>query len=215
MNNLIDKPKSLRDPQERRSRLVRLGDPHISSLTHFVEKIRKETAFKREIPYFDPLDGGIYAQCLFLFEAPGPGAVDSGFISRDNPDETAKNFFELNQRAGLPRELTISWNVVPWYIGTGSKIRPATQVDIYSGKEYLFLLLSLLPQLKIIVLSGRKAQKVEPFIKECCSSITLLKMPHPSPMFINRSPDNKFQIMESLQYIKAHFVDHDASYMRI
>jgi hypothetical protein len=138
MNNGIDTPKSLRNPIAIQSRLARLFDPHISSLTHFVETIRKETGLNKEIPYFDPLDGGINAKCLFLFEAPGPRAVGSGFISRSNPDETAKNFFELNHQAGLPRELTISWNIVPWYIGTESKIRPANKKDIEEGKEYLF-----------------------------------------------------------------------------
>jgi hypothetical protein len=57
------------------------------------------------IPYFDPLDGGVGASVLFLLEAPGPRAVASGFISRDNPDETAKNFHEFNAAAGLARRL--------------------------------------------------------------------------------------------------------------
>lgn len=202
MNNGTDKPKSLRDPIAIQSRLAGLFDSHISSLTHFVETIRKETGLNNEIPYFDPLDGGIHAKCLFLFEAPGPRAVGSGFISRNNPDETAKNFFELNHQAGLPRKLTISWNIVPWYIGTRSKICPANKKDIEEGKEYLFRLLSLLPHLKIIVLSGRKAQKAETLMKGTCLAITLMKMPHPSPLFINNAPENKLQILRSLQDIK-------------
>ena len=40
------------------------------------------------IPHFDPLDGGSNAQVLFLMEAPGPKASASGFVSRNNPDET-------------------------------------------------------------------------------------------------------------------------------
>jgi hypothetical protein len=202
MNNEIDKPKSLRNPLAIQSRLAGIFDPHISPLTKFVETIRKETGLNKEIPYFDPLDGGINAKCLFLFEAPGPRAVVSGFISRNNPDGTAKNFFELNHQAGLPRELTISWNIVPWYIGTGSKIRPANKKDIEQGKEYLFRLLSLLPHLKVIVLSGRKAQKAETLMKETGLSITLMKMPHPSPLFINNDSENKFKILRLLQTIK-------------
>ena len=56
------------------SRLARIFEPHISPLTAFVEAIRKETGLVRKIPYFDPLDGGINAKCVFLFEAPGPPA---------------------------------------------------------------------------------------------------------------------------------------------
>jgi hypothetical protein len=53
------------------------------------------------------------AECLFLLEAPGGNAVE--FISRNNNDETAKNFFKLNTDANLPRMRTVSWNIVPWY----------------------------------------------------------------------------------------------------
>jgi hypothetical protein len=202
MNNGIDKPKSLRNATEIQSRLAGIFGPHILPLTTFVETIRKETRLNREIPYFDPLDGGINAKCLFLFEAPGPRAVYSGFISRNNPDESAKNFFELNHQASLPRELTISWNVVPWYIGTGTKIRPANKNDIDGGKKYLQDLLSLLPNLRIIVLGGRKAQKAEILITAGYPDITLMKMPHPSPLFVNNAPDNKFKILRILQAVK-------------
>lgn len=180
MNNDIDKPKSLRNPIAIQSRLAKIFEPHISPLTAFVETIRKETGLTKEIPYFDPLDGGINAKCLFLFEAPGPRAVDSGFISRNNPDESAKNFFELNQQADLPREITISWNIVPWYIGSGTKIRPANKHDIDEGKKYLFGFLSLLPDLKFIVLSGRKAQKAATLITAKYPKISIVRMPPPA-----------------------------------
>lgn len=202
MNNGIDKPKSLCNPIAIQSRLAGIFEPHISPLTTFVEKIRKDTGLKREIPYFDPLDGGINAKCLFLFEAPGPRAVYSGFISRNNPDESARNFFELNHQAGLPRKLTISWNVVPWYIGSGTKIRPANKNDIDGGEKYLLDFLSLLPNLRIIVLGGRKAQKAEALIKNTYPDIALVKMPHPSPLFVNNAPDNKFKILRILQAVK-------------
>lgn len=202
MNSGIDKPKSLRNSIVIQSRLARIFDPHVTPLTHFVETIREETGLDKEIPYFDPLDGGINAKCLFLFEAPGPRAVSSGFISRNNPDESARNFFELNQEVGLLRELTISWNIVPWYIGTGTKIRPANRIDIRQGKKYLLVLLSLLPNLRIIVLGGRKAQKAETLIKDNYPSVTLMKMPHPSPLFVNNAPENKFKILQSLQAVK-------------
>jgi uracil-DNA glycosylase len=201
MNNGIDIPKSLCNPMAIQSRLAAISKPHILPLTNFVETIRKETGFNREIPYFDPLDGGINAKCLFLFEAPGPRAVYSGFISRNNPDESAKNFFELNQQAGLPREITISWNIVPWYIGSGSKIRPANKNDIDEGKKYLLNFLSLLPNLRIIVLGGRKAQKAEALITANCPEISIVKMPHPSPLFVNNAPDNKFKILRILQAV--------------
>ncbi len=202
MDNVADTAKSLRDTIAIQSRLVGILDPHISPLTNFVETIRKDTGLIREFPYFDPLDGGINARCLFLFEAPGPRAVDSGFISRNNPDESAKNFFELNQLAGLPRELTISWNIVPWYIWTGTKIRPANKNDIEGGKKYLLDLLSLLPNLICISLCGRKAQKAQALIRASYPDISLINMPHPSPLFVNNSPENKSIILQSLKAVR-------------
>lgn len=207
MTNSADKPKSLRDPIAIQSRLGGIFEPHISPLTNFVQAIRKETSLNEKIPYFDPLDGGINAKCLFLFEAPGLRAVKSGFISRNNPDESAKNFFELNELAGLPRKLTISWNIVPWFIGTGEIIRPAKKKDIEEGKKSLLRLLVLLPNLIMIVLCGRKAQTVEPWMKEYCHSLTVVKTWHPSPKCVNKYPNKKEEILQSLRSIKTQLVD--------
>ncbi len=52
-----------------------------------------------EVPDFDPMDAGVEARILFLFEKPGPMTskhktgkrVGSGFISRDNDDPGFKH----------------------------------------------------------------------------------------------------------------------------
>ena len=184
MNSVIDYPKSLKEPRARNQKLAKLNAVNIKPLTLFIEEIRKETGLGKNIPYFDPDDGGVNARCLFLLEAPGPKAVESEFVSRNNPDETAKNFFELNQQAGIPREVTISWNIVPWYIGSGEKIRAANNQDIREGIKYLAQLLLLLTKLELIVLVGKKAQKAKGVIKEHIPEMELMSMYHPSPMFI-------------------------------
>src|SRR6266581_3517335 len=114
---LVDKPKLLTDPQARVERRAQLQESHIAPLTAFVGALRHEGGPGVAIPYFDPWDGGVDAEILYLLEAPGPQAVASGFISRNNPDESAKNFFELNAEAKIPRKRTVTWNIVPWYIG--------------------------------------------------------------------------------------------------
>ena len=194
-------PKSLKDLNERQKKLVRLNEPRIKPLTEYVETIRKETSLGDKIPYFDPDDGGVDARCIFLLEAPGPKAVASGFISRDNPDESAKNFFELNIQAGIPREITISWNIVPWYIGTERKIRPANSQDIKDGLVHLQKLFLLLPRLELVVMVGRKAQRAETIFKTKMPNLKLLSMYHPSPMFINRAPGNRELVLASLQEV--------------
>lgn len=131
----IDTPKCLRDPLQRAARMARIYDAHVAALTAFVDSIRAEG--HPDVPYFDPLDGGVHAECLFVLEAPGPKAVRSGFVSRNNPDETAKNWFEMNLEVGIDRKRTAIWNVVPWYVGTGSVIRSVMAADIREGQPYL------------------------------------------------------------------------------
>jgi len=195
----IDEPKSLRDPQIRRERLAAIHERHVSSLTNLVQDIRRETGLVDEIPYFDPADGGNMAKCLFLLEAPGPKALASGFVSRNNPDQTAKNFFLLNQDADLPRQLTVTWNIIPWYIGDVSKIRPATVTDIKAALPYLRKLIALLSRLQVVVLIGRKAQKAASEIEKLALGATILEMLHPSPLVVNRDSRNRPKMLRTLR----------------
>lgn len=195
----FDEPKSLRDPHIRQERFSAIHDKPVTALNIFVERMRRARGLTDEIPYFDPADGGNAARCLFLLEAPGPKAVASGFISRNNPDETAKNFFLLNQDARLPRQHTVTWNIVPWYIGDGDKIRPATVADITEARPYLEELLSILTNLLVVVLIGRKAQRAASTIQELAPRTKILDMLHPSPLVVNRDPRNRPKMLTTLR----------------
>ncbi len=204
-----DCPKSLCEEAARDQRKQMLGREHMKPLKDFVEKIRKERGCKEQVPDFDPLDGGINAECLFVLEAPGPKAVKSGFISRNNPDESAKNFFECNQEAGIPRERTITWNIVPWYIGSNGKIRPAKSGDIEPGLGYLLELIALLQKLRIIVLIGRKAQRVKVDLSKN-GTHAIIECYHPSPMYINRDKSNKGKIIDALRRVAKELAGQEA-----
>ena len=54
-----------------------------------------------EVPKFDPKDGGVNAQALFLLETPGPKAIE--FVSCDNHDPTAGNMKYAWRYAGFSR----------------------------------------------------------------------------------------------------------------
>jgi uracil-DNA glycosylase len=203
-----DKPKLLASLAARAARKKQLNEPHIAPLTAFVQKLRYGMGAGYEIPYFDPWDGGIAAEVLFLFEAPGPQAKGSGFISRNNPDPSANNFFEFNRQIGICRKRTISWNIVPWYIGIdgGSRIRPATSDDIEAGILSLNSLLDLLPNLRCIALFGKKAQRGSNHIKKLRPHVRQFESPHPSLQVVNRDPANKTKILNALREI-ASFLD--------
>lgn len=203
MTILPDEPKSLRNPDERAARLARVDEPHVLLLNQLVRRIRREVGLEGEVPYFDPDDGGTDAQCLFLLEAPGPRAVASGFVSRNNPDETAKNFLLLNREAGLDRTLTVSWNIIPWYIGTGSKIRPARSDDIAEALPYLEPLLTSLPRLHVVVLVGRKAQRAEPRVHQQAPNVDVVHMLHPSPLVLNTNEAARAAVLGVLKQVRA------------
>ena len=201
---LSDEPRSLGINQVRDARVAALALPHVALLSAFVRRLRAQVGQSYDVPYFDPADGGVEADCLFLLEAPGPKAVKSGFVSRNNPDETAKNFFLLNREAGIDRKRTIVWNIVPWYVGSGTKIRPTNAIDLSTARPALSTLLSLLPRLHSIVLVGRKAASERSAIAALAPSARLHAIPHPSPMFVNRSPKNRHVLLVALQQVAAN-----------
>ena len=83
-----DRPKLLGEPTARAARRAQLDEPHIAPLTQFVERLRSRVPGQAtSVPYFDPWDGGISAEVLYLLEAPGAKVVTSEFVSRNNPDE--------------------------------------------------------------------------------------------------------------------------------
>ena len=196
-----DVPKSLGNPLLRASRAEQLSLPHVEALTRFVKNLRQFKGERFAIPDFDPWDGGVWAEVLFLLEAPGARAVASGFVSRNNPDETAKNFYQLNAAAGIDRRQTVTWNAVPWYIGTGGKIRPANHKDVAEANRSLAELLGLLSSLRAIVFVGKKALYARYVVASKRPDLATFSMPHPSPLFINRAPGNRDKCLSVLKEV--------------
>src|ERR1700682_1396185 len=131
-----DSPRSMRDVGVRQRRRAMLSLPHVAPLTAYAAKLRLRDSV--EVPEFDPLDGGIDALVLFLAEKPGPMTADgskfgarsgAGFISRDNDDPSAEATIDFMHKAGIPRKLTVAWNVIPWWNAT----RKVTGAELRDG----------------------------------------------------------------------------------
>lgn len=172
---------TLRDQAVREQRKGLLLGPHMVPLVQFTEALRATGC--ATVPNFDPLDGGIHAQALFLFEKPGPmtddmraGRSGSGFISRDNDDPTAKAISTFMLRAAIPREMTLLWNIVPWWNGT----RRIAAAEHRAGIAALLDLVALLSKLKVIVLVGSRAHRAEQAIAPL--GVPIFKTAHPSPI---------------------------------
>jgi uracil-DNA glycosylase len=174
----------MRDAAVRERHRAMLTQPHIAPLTAYAAKLRQRGSI--EVPEFDPLDGGINAQMLFLFEKPGPMTADatgSGFISRNNDDPTAEATFKFMEKAEIPRELTITWNVIPWWNGT----RKVTGQELREGVACVQELISLLPRLRAAVLVGGKAAKAARLLEG--GGLALFTSAHPSPLVRAKYPD--------------------------
>jgi len=146
-------------------------------------------AVERDVPYFDPLDGGEHAEVLILLERPTRKGAHPRVVSRDNRSPTQKNLKRFLNASGVDRKTTVLWNLVPWLPATGtSRNRPTSKAEIREGLDHLPELLQAVPNLRIAVLAGKIAGMAEPVIAEARPDVTSLHMPHPSPVYVNTSP---------------------------
>lgn len=202
--NFSNQPYALKNEAEVSKRLEMLSLPHIRPLTSFLTEIKRSQDPSFDIPSFDPCDGGVNARILVLLEAPGPKAVGSTFVSRNNPDKTAENLNMLFKDSGIDREDTIIWNVIPWYIGDKNKIRSANKTDISKAKLYLEQLLRLLKNLDVVILMGKHAQTVELEIKSLTHNVLILKSSHPSPRNFNFRPEKRLEALCTFREALSH-----------
>ena len=129
----------------------------------------------------------------------------TGFVSRDNPDPTARNLRAFLIEAGIGRRRTALWNVVPWYIGTGARIRPATGADVAAGAAHLGGLLPLFPRLRAVVLVGRKAQSARRIVERLTPS-RVFEMLHPGNQVVACFPTRLRETRRVLRALAA-FLD--------
>lgn len=135
---------------------------------------------------------------LFLMEKPGPmtepkqsGKSGSGFISRDNNDQTAAAVFTFMNAAGIPRQQTVLWNAIPWWNG---EIKVLGQ-EWKDGLARLDRLLDLLPELSTVILVGKKAARAKTSLRGW--PLTIFVSPHPSPVV----RASKLQLWQSIPEI--------------
>ncbi len=209
-NEEADQAYALASPEEGTRRAALSFAPHMKSLTEYLAHVCEQQGDGYYLPAFDPCDGGVHAHVLLLLEAPGPKAIGSAFISRNNPDPTARNLCELLAESGISRQDTLIWNIVPWYVGDGQgRIRAVTRQDTSDALPYLDKLLALLPDLQVIVLVGKKAQSAANDIRSR-THLPFVTMPHPSARVFNVWPDKREEVRTALQSV-AHLLIEKSS----
>jgi len=194
-----DEPYALKSTTEQNRRIALLDQPHMAPLSNYLAEIKTDHP-RKKLPNFDPCDGGIHAKVLFLQQSPGRFAANSNFISRNNPDQTARNVCNFMNEVEIARHNTIFWNIVPWYIGDDEGVNEVTRHDIEQALPYLAGLIELLPRLKVIALSGQKAQSVKGHVQEL-TKLPIVDVHLPSATPFNVWPHKKDEYREQLKQI--------------
>lgn len=149
--------RRMRDPAFRASQIAGVRQPHIAPINDLVDELRMDS--RGWVPYVAPIYGGVDAEVLHVFRAPGPmtNAADrgSGFLCLENDDPAAERLARLLDEASIGPERTITWNAYPWYIN-----RKPSAAELDAGVEPLRRLLTLLPGLRVVLLHGGEAKVV-------------------------------------------------------
>lgn len=170
-----DAPRTLAHGAERAHRLAMLDAPHVAPLTNFIRSLQAERP-ELIIPNVDPLDGGTGARMLFLFEAPGPNTLETGFVSRNNDDRTAEATFHFMRMASIPRTETVIWNTGPGWDRDITNSARAARRDAPLLRGFL----DAVPWLEVAVLVGSVARRcARPLLAE--RGLLIFESVHPSP----------------------------------
>jgi uracil-DNA glycosylase len=166
----------------------------------------EEISDGRNVPNFDPDDGGVDAEALLLFQDPGPKVgtakkLGTGFISEDNPDQTALRVKNIKKSTGLNRTRTLAWNAVPWEIE--KKERDSEFARVKREKCLTKLLKKLKGhKLKAVALFGLYAQEFEGEVREADPDLRIFKTWHPGPQPMRRWPEKRREFEKTFQEIK-------------
>lgn len=197
-------PRTLASEPAVNAREQLLTRPHHAPLAAYVLQLRERMRVRGlDVPHFDPLGRGVQARVLYLLEAPGPKAArthgGSGFVSMDNNDPTAQNTFAFTRDAELDRAHVLAWNIVPWYVGSGDKIRPVTREEIQEGREHLRELLAWLPDVRVVVTFGAPAAKGWTPLAGQFARVTTLATWHTSGLALNAHPERRAHVLDTLR----------------
>lgn len=142
--------------EKRRARLL---EPHIAPLTKWVATVRDrlDPCHAKTVCDFDPDGGGTEARVMYLAQDPSSTAADTGFISPDNNDLSAKATTEACLEAGLAARERVHWNVFPWWLEAPCHGRVPKEADL--AHVFLIELLERLDEVASVVLIGGKALK--------------------------------------------------------
>lgn len=175
-------------PENVKARHESRYDGVVGEINHWVDDVRARTG--EVIPYADPAAAADGVRVLLLFQDPSEAAeTGSGFISRHNNDQTARNAYEAHELADINYSTVLHWNVVPWWASKNPAFPGRTaQKEAPRARLFLMELLELMnPAPAVVVVSGGAAQQAWRMatsrgLPGHCARLEVLQCPHPSPL---------------------------------
>ncbi|MEU3472655.1 uracil-DNA glycosylase [Rhodococcus sp. NPDC006774] len=124
-------------------------------MNEFVDSLR-EADRRGWVPYLAPLHGGVGSRVLSVLGNPGAmtqNVSGSAFVSIENADPTSERQCELFAKVEISALDVTPWHAYPWYIN-----RRLITSDLDAGGAVLRDLLTMLPNLRVVLLQGDHAR---------------------------------------------------------
>lgn len=201
------------DPSALARRRERIYEPHVAPLQEMARRVCFAHG-RHGGPLFDPDFGGVNARICLLFATPGPAVADvsgafvrpgTGFVSPDNPDQSAKRTDDTLKAAGIPRSDVVIWNAIPWYLPRkpNGKLNNGSARDMDEAAPALFELFVLCHRLRVLLLGGNVAQSVAErafrLQPNAFVGYWVIASPHTSPQAMNAAPDRSARLVSAFE----------------
>jgi uracil-DNA glycosylase len=102
----------------------------------------------------------------------------------------------LSRQARLDRRCCIGWNAVPWYVSATGRNANATRADGQAALPYLHEFVTLLSELRVVVVMGGFAEHwwLRYLRQDDSPVLPLITAPHPAPGTRRGRPDFEREI---------------------
>jgi hypothetical protein len=178
-------------PEVHAQRWARRYDGTVGELNRWVDHVRDTTY--ENLPYLDPASAAAGARVLVLMADPSGDAEDgSGFVSKHDNDPTAHNTYVATERAKLGYDISLHWNVVPWWVANPAKPVRTRETEALRAAPYLAELVAMLdPAPSEVVLLGRPAARAwarlaRAGLPDALREATVARAPHTGPLVFPR-----------------------------
>jgi hypothetical protein len=179
-------------------------DLHVEPINRMADGYKDEG---RPMPYIAPAHGGVDARMLFILRDPGPKTADPDredvrWLCVENDDQTAERFCGLLERADIAIRDTMPWNAYPWYINAAP-----SRAQLRDGLVPLQSLLTLMTDLRVIVLMGREAEASWDLLQpglQLLPSVEVLRTRHPSNQAFVGTAEQRAQWREEQALVMEH-----------